>query len=361
MTFPASISRRDFLKLSGAGLLGFILAELGLDSARALRLRSGQAAASPSGSQGRVAYPKVTVCDIPSHDGKKVNTYKRNTLLTITDQVTGGKEGDYNRLWYRLGREGYAYSGGVQPVQTILNRAVTDLPKPGAVGEVTVPYVDSWWGINRNPFPAPRLYYATTHWIAGIEIDKRDGGLWYKAYDHLYNAYYYIQPEFVRIVPAEELMPLSPEVPPEDKFVEVNLSKQIVLAFEGNDIVFAARTSTGKGEFNTPEGWFTTFHKRPTAHMVGGESDAAMYDLTGVPWDTYITENGVSLHGTFWHNDFGTPHSHGCINLSPQDAKWLYRWTLPVIPPGKRFIYQPGAGTSVHIAQNPKPQKRKDI
>ncbi len=341
MTLP--ISRREFLKLGGAGLLGWLLAELVPDPFLV--------AASSATSQGRIAYSKVPGYDIPSRDGKKVNTFQRDTLLTITSQVTGGKPDDYNRLWYRLSDESYVYSGGVQPVRNILNRAVTDLPKTGSVGEVTVPFADSWWGINRRPFLASRVYFATTHWIASLEIDNRDGSLWYKAYDHLYNAYYYIRPEFVRILPAEELAPLSPDVPALEKSIKVNLESQLVLAFEGERLAFIARTSTGKGEFNTPEGWFSTFHKRPSAHMVGGESDAAMYDLTGVPWDTYVTENGVSFHGTFWHNDFGTPHSHGCINLKPLDAKWLYRWTQPAVPPGERFLYKPGTGTRVQIAR----------
>jgi hypothetical protein len=94
--------------------------------------------------------------------------------------------------------------------------------------------------------------------------------------------------------------------------------------------------------------------------MVGGESDAAMYDLSGVPWDTYVTENGVALHGTFWHNDFGAPRSHGCVNLTPQDAKRIYRWTLPTVPPGERYLYQPGQGTSVHIVQSISSNSRRD-
>jgi lipoprotein-anchoring transpeptidase ErfK/SrfK len=342
MTQP--LSRRDFLKLSAAGLAGFLLAEAGMDSI--------PAAASPSVSQGRVAYNKITSYDSPSRTGTKVNTYKRDTLLSLSAEVTGGAAGDYNRRWYRIGEAEYVYSGGVQPVQTVLNKAVADLPKSGAVGEVTVPYSDSWWGINRHPFPGPRLYYATTHWIEGLVIDNAGGGLWYKAYDQLYNAYYYVQPEFVRILPPEELAPLSPEVPAEEKYLEVRLDEQRLLAFEGGQLAFACRVSTGKGEFGTPEGWFTTFHTRPTAHMVGGESDAAMYDLSGVPWDTYITENGVALHGTFWHNDFGTPRSHGCINLTPQDAQRIYRWTQPPVPAGTRFLYQPGQGTSVRVIRS---------
>jgi lipoprotein-anchoring transpeptidase ErfK/SrfK len=72
------------------------------------------------------------------------------------------------------------------------------------------------------------------------------------------------------------------------------------------------------------------------------------YDLPGVPWVSYFTSNGVAFHGTYWHNDFGVPHSHGCINLTPEDAKWVYRWTTPAVPP-KDYIYSNDNGTRVIV------------
>ncbi len=61
--------------------------------------------------------------------------------------------------------------------------------------------------------------------------------------------------------------------------------------------------------------------------MAAGDIASNGFDLPGVPWVLYITESGISFHGTYWHNDYGRPHSHGCINLAPQAAKWLFRWT----------------------------------
>jgi hypothetical protein len=68
-----------------------------------------------------------------------------------------------------------------------------------------------------------------------------------------------------------------------------------------------------------------------------------------VPWVSYITDSGISFHGTYWHNDYGRPHSHGCINLPSEAAKWIYRWTMPVVPPERRFKYTPGEGTIVQV------------
>jgi lipoprotein-anchoring transpeptidase ErfK/SrfK len=150
----------------------------------------------------------------------------------------------------------------------------------------------------------------------------------------------------------EEIAPLSPQVPENEKHIEIYLDRQLLLAFEWNLPVYAARVATGQKNYESPIGWFRTFHKRPTYHMTGGADDASVFDLPGVPWDSYITDTGVAIHGTYWHNDFGHPHSHGCINMAPQDAKWIYRWTLPTVPPGERLVLEPGVGTRVLIAQS---------
>jgi lipoprotein-anchoring transpeptidase ErfK/SrfK len=64
--------------------------------------------------------------------------------------------------------------------------------------------------------------------------------------------------------------------------------------------------------------------------MAAGDPAAAnSYDLPGIPWVSYLTEKGISFHGTYWHNDYGKPRSHGCINLTPDDARWIYRWSNP--------------------------------
>ena len=336
-----NLSRRDFLKLSGAALLGLLLSELRLDKVNA--------ASDPM--QGRIVYRSLIVRDAPAFTGIKVRSYPFDSVLKVTGKIFGGVDGDYNRIWYQLGEEGYVYSGGVQPVNTFTNKVVTEIPATGILGEITVPYSDSVWGINRNPFPGSRLYYGTTHWIDAVVIDQRDGTLWYKAFDNLYNSHYFIPPENVHIFSADEIAPLSQNVPGEKKHIEIYLDRQILTAFEWNVPVYAARVATGQKNYESPTGWFHTFHKRPTYHMTGGADDSSVFDLPGVPWDSYITDTGVAIHGTYWHNDFGHPHSHGCINMAPADAKWIYRWTLPCVPTGERLILEPGVGTRVMIAR----------
>jgi lipoprotein-anchoring transpeptidase ErfK/SrfK len=94
-----------------------------------------------------------------------------------------------------------------------------------------------------------------------------------------------------------------------------------------------------------------TNRKRPSRHMAAGDPAAPnSYDLPGIPWVSYLTKSGISFHGTYWHNDFGKPRSHGCVNLSPTAAKWVYRWTQPVVPFDQVF-FDDDTGTSVQIMQ----------
>jgi L,D-transpeptidase catalytic domain len=336
------LSRRDFLKLSGAALLSLFLSELHPAGSRA--------AALPL--QGRVVYRSLIVRNAPSFTGKQVGSVLRDSLLDIIGQGFGGVDGDYNRLWYRLGDDRYVYSGGVQPVVTLTNPIASEIPSTGVLGEITIPFADSVWGVNRSPSPGPRLYYGTTHWVDGLVTDQRDGSLWYKAYDNLYNSHYFTRPAGIHLFSPAEISPLSAQVPEIEKHIEIVLDRQVLLAFEWNVLVYAARVATGQKNFESPTGWFRTFHKRPTYHMTGGADEFSVFDLPGVPWDSYITDGGVAIHGTYWHNDFGHPHSHGCINMAPQDAKWIYRWTLPAVPSGERLVLQPGVGTRVLISQS---------
>ncbi|MGA2490952.1 MAG: L,D-transpeptidase [Anaerolineales bacterium] len=336
------LSRRDFLKLSSTTLLSILLADLKLDSVEA----------APVPTQGRVLATYLIIRDAPAFSGKQVNTAKRDDLLDIEGQVHGGVEGDYNRLWYRLTNQNYVYSGWIQTVKTKLNSVVRKIPESGVLGEITIPYADSSYGINISPSPGPRLYSGTTHWIRALVTDKRDGSVWYRAYDAAIKAYYYIRPQWVCLFSPEEIAPLSPQVPGNEKHIEIYLDRQLLLAFEWNVLVYAARVATGRKNYESPAGWFQTFHKRPTYHMFGGADEFSIFDLPGVPWDSYVTDSGVALHGTYWHNDFGTPHSHGCINMAISDAKWIFRWTLPTVPSDEPLVLQPGSGTRVWITRN---------
>ncbi len=83
--------------------------------------------------------------------------------------------------------------------------------------------------------------------------------------------------------------------------------------------------------------------------MAAGNRAFGDYDLPGVPWVSYLTDWGIAFHGTYWHNDFGNPRSHGCINMTPDAAKWLYRWTQPFVPYDYQLKYRQGYGTRTQV------------
>ena len=127
------ISRRDFLKVSSAGLGSLFLSPFG--TFRDL----------VPDQQGRVIYNATSVYDRPSLNGIVEKQYWTDTVLPITEVTVGEGEPSYNRVWYRMGEVGYAHSGGIQPVRTILNKPVADIPEGGQLAEVTVPYTDARW------------------------------------------------------------------------------------------------------------------------------------------------------------------------------------------------------------------------
>ncbi len=335
------LSRRDFLKLSGYGLMGVFLPDLSIHSPQADDFAN---------LQGRIIDRTVWVYDEPNFKSKREKLYWHDLVIPITNTTVGNDTSAYNRIWYQLEENGYAYSGGIQPVRTILNES-KQIPPRGALGEVSVPFTDAYMEANVNSDLVYRLYYETVHWVTGT-VNAADKSAWYRLLDDKFDKYYYVPAKHIRIIPTEELAPLSTNVLNENKRVEVRLNDQLLLAYEYGKIVFATRISTGgkrlSGKYTTPIGEFVTYHKRPTRHMAAGDIASNGFDLPGVPWVLYITEGGISFHGTYWHNDYGHPHSHGCINLTPQAAKWLFRWTIPTVPPDKPVAYG-YVGTQVEI------------
>lgn len=113
------------------------------------------------------------------------------------------------------------------------------------------------------------------------------------------------------------------------KKIVVNRSLQKLYAYEGDSLFMEVYISTGLEFTPTPRGTFTVFKKTPSRYMQGplpNLPDNQYYDLPGVPWNLYFTHGGAVIHGAYWHNSFGKPYSHGCVNLSPEDARKLYDW-----------------------------------
>lgn len=127
------------------------------------------------------------------------------------------------------------------------------------------------------------------------------------------------------------------EVPRGSQWVHVDLSQQVLTAYDRNDhLAFATLISSGSARHPTRTGTFQVRRKITYTQMVGGGTHP--YSVEGVPWVMYFNE-AIALHGAFWHDQFGTRRSHGCVNLSVTDASWLWHWASMPIPQGWRSIH----------------------
>lgn len=129
----------------------------------------------------------------------------------------------------------------------------------------------------------------------------------------------------------------------EERWIEVDLSDQKLYAWEGDRLFLETSISSGLPWWPTPTGEFRIWIKLRATKMEGGEGKYYYY-LPNVPYVMYFENEsipgwrGFGLHGTYWHNDFGTPRSHGCVNLPTEKAKEIYYWVAPILPDGKFSI-----------------------
>lgn len=105
-----------------------------------------------------------------------------------------------------------------------------------------------------------------------------------------------------------------------ERWIEVNISTQRLIAWEGGAPVYAVIISTGTDDHPTPPGTFTIQSKHRTARMQGDD-----YDVPDVPFTMYYS-GSYAIHGAYWHRRFGTPVSHGCVNVAVDHAEWLFNW-----------------------------------
>lgn len=123
--------------------------------------------------------------------------------------------------------------------------------------------------------------------------------------------------------------PLYSVIPTEGKWISVDLDHQRTFAWEGNKLIKSFLISSGKARTPTVTGVFRIWGKIAAQRMEGGSRAAGdYYNLPNVQWVQYFYQD-YSFHGTYWHNNFGTPMSHGCVNMTNADAKWLFDWASP--------------------------------
>jgi len=351
-----ALSRREMLKFAALGLGGLALRPW------YRQLATGSPDLLPqfpaAERLGRVLEDKVKVKARPDDDSPTVKELADDTIVVWLRQVVGRRP-----LWtnqnYVETPEGYIYAPNVQPVRDQPNQPLSVLPSAGGMWvETTVPYVDLVLANppSRSPWLEytryPRLYYSQIMWVDQIKTDDQGQVLYHVMEKYgSYGDMFWAPGQAFRPVMPEEITPINPDAA--EKLVVVNLSYQTLACMEGNSEVYFCRVSTGpkvSSEENpalkwaTPVGKHTIWRKMVSTHMTGGTSGGG-YDLPGIGWTTLFSGKGMAIHSTFWHNGYGVPLSHGCVNAAPDDAKWIFRWTLPVtsLDPGDIVIQGQGS------------------
>lgn len=352
------ISRRDFLKLSALGLGGLALGPFPamsplVDFPNAERL-------------GRVTAGMMELKAAPSENSPTLRKVYEDTIVPIVKEATGPKPGRINQRWVDTG-EGFLWAPEIQPVRNVPNIPLDELGL-GKWMEVTVPYVNL---VQVNP-PARsprfayysglglplRYYYSQVVWADQVKIES--GKTWYRVQDRYgsFGDIFWAAAEAFRPLTEDEVSPIHPDV--ENKSILINIAYQTLSCFEGDTEVYFARVSTGAlfdawgnrvDVWSTPIGTFPIWRKLFALNLSGGGALDG-WDLPAVGWTSLFVGSGVAIHSTYWHNNYGEPSSRGCVNCSPDDAKWIFRWTQPVVSyePGDLTVSVPG-GTMIRVVE----------
>lgn len=364
----SSFSRREFLKLSGIGLgaLAFRQGAVAFSPARRPWLDLSYQTDFPQAERlGRVAEEMDKFINLrvaPSSDAAEAGQLAGDTVVEWLGEVVGYTP-YRNQRWVET-PQGYIWSPLLQPVKNIVNPPLDSLPDtgsgPGIWVQVTVPYVEGQLE-NSNPLgfrvtylvenSMPiRFYYGQVLWADGVRTT--DQGVEYhirELHGSRGDQFWAPAAAFKPVYP-EDASPISPDV--ENKQIEINLARQTLSCYEDGREVYFCRVSTGRfgEETETPSGAnLQIFMKFLSQHMEGGATGAG-YDLSGIGWVTYIAAGGIAIHSTYWHNNYGERTSAGCINVLPEHAEFVFRWSAPQVPyfPGK---LDQVVGTSVRVVE----------
>jgi hypothetical protein len=356
------VSRRDFLKLTALSMGALAFRPLP-------KLRLSEFPQSEK--LGRVAVGKVDVFLRPDANSQILGALYEDDVVPWIREVAGSMPGRTNQRFVET-PNGFVWGGQVQPVWNHPHVPTANLPMTslglGMWVEVTVPYVDlvlgnpparaPWLQYQLSINLPPRFYYSQIVWVDQIRVNP-NSQVWYRLNEKYGSGdIFWGQAEAFRPLTAEEISPINPDA--SDKRIMVKIWEQTLACLEGNNEVHFARISSGAlydawgnrvDAWETPVGESPIWRKAISLPLSGG-SALAGWNLPAVGWVSLFVGTGVAIHSTYWHNNYGEPSSRGCVNASPEDAKWIFRWSLPQVPydPGDVTVEMPG-GTKVIVEE----------
>ena len=298
----------------------------------------------------------VAFYEKPSTADTRLTTRSRDQSFRITGEVRAPFSA-HNDLWYETPL-GYVHSAWVLPMRVYNPQPfIRNVGEWGFWGEISQIFTEA----RSEPHPEARKVYRfyggnVYHVVEGFEDEQGTG--WYKVFDEFpptNPTHQWVLARDVRRIPRSEMAPIHPFVG--QKRIEVDLSQQALTCYEGDRIAFTTLVASGLGgALATPDGEMYVLLKQPSRHMSnqpypgGPETVGDIFDLPGIPWNTFFDLSGTAIHGTYWHNDFGIPRSHGCLNVSCEAARWVYRWAHPIGGYEDDFIQSDQrVGTPIHI------------
>jgi uncharacterized protein YgiM (DUF1202 family) len=255
-------------------------------------------------SQPGVGYPVVDQL----HQGAEVTIYE--------EQPVAGA------VWYRIGVGRWVHSGWVRILPAELAaqvEAVTGVSLP--VGWVVTASLNVRARPGVSPDNPPIDEVLHNQRLDILESRPVDGARWYRIGQERWVLGQWVAAALPKARPGS--------IRANERWVGVNLGQQTVVAYEGDTPVYAAMVATGLPATPTVQGVFRTWQRLASGKMSGGSAaTGGYYYLEGVTWTCYFYA-GYALHTAYWHDAFGRPRSHGCVNLSPYDAWWLFQWSAP--------------------------------
>ncbi len=374
-------TRRMFLAAAGSAVAGMALPQLAKRSSAAQGLLNiPRGMSRPEGPEWDFIQPRPARLDLwgrttattalremPGLNQTVLQWLYPNTVMPLFEEIHAEGPNPHNDLWYRV-EGGYIYTATVQPMAPYrmpqevrqIDSAITDEKgdtQPGFWAEVIVPYTvaridPSGLPVRLDDDSAVYLYYASVYRVIDAQPDTADN-LYYKVHeDKPKTPPFYVLARHMRRIPESAFAPLSPGA---DKRIVVMLDEQRLDCYEGDQRVYSTLVSSGGGGFGTPRGEHSVVYKQPSRHMFSDPeqeafSDPDFFDLPGVPYNIFFTTLGHAIHGTYWHGDYGRPRSHGCLNVTPEAAHWLFRWTDPPPPYDQTAVgsaSQPGTPITV--------------
>jgi hypothetical protein len=271
----------------------------------------------PTLRRGVVTADVLNVRSRPGVGNPVVDQLRMGAEVTIyEEQLAAGAP------WYRIGVDRWVHSGWVR----ILPAELAELARLALTSGPTLPvgwvvssslHVRARPGVSNDNPPIDEVLHNQRLDI--LETRTVDGARWYRIGEERWVLGTWVAAALPKARPAS--------IGASERWVGINLGQQTVVAYQGDTPVYAAMAATGLPATPTVRGVFRTWQRLTTGKMSGGSAaTGGYYYLEGVTWTCYFY-SGYALHTAYWHDAFGRPRSHGCVNLSPYDAWWIFQWS----------------------------------